>query len=205
MLPENDSGGDFLGGFRMGKARIVVVATVLAGMVGLTGCLEDTSVSTTGTTAGSTQGAAANGSTGAPAGKPGSTAGGAKQAQYGEVLEIRKGGDVAATVSVAAPKPVASFFGGASKPTSGPAFATFMVSFASQKQGFDVNPFDFFVRTPEGARVQPTFGCEPAFNAATLGSGEKFQGCLTVDVAHGNLVYTSGLFDSTSLVEWPAF
>ncbi|WP_261565203.1 hypothetical protein [Frankia gtarii] len=86
------------------------------------------------------------------------------------------------------PTTVASFDSGFTKPTNAPAFATFMVSFASQKQGFDVNPFDFFVRTPEGARVQPTFGCEPAFNAATLGAGEKFQGCLTVDVAHGNLV-----------------
>ncbi|WP_261574579.1 hypothetical protein [Frankia gtarii] len=75
-------------------------------MVGLTGCLEDTSVSTTGTTAGPTQGADASGAAGAPAGQSGSTAGGAKQAQYGEILEIRKSGDVAATVSVAAPKTV---------------------------------------------------------------------------------------------------
>ncbi|MCK9902144.1 hypothetical protein CC117_25475 [Parafrankia colletiae] len=181
----------------MGKARFLVAAGVLAGMVGLTGCLEETSVSSTGTTTGdSTLGAAAGQDT-APEGT--------RQAQYGEILEIRKDGEVAATLSVAEPKPVASFFNGVSTPTSGPSFATFMVSFTSQQAGLAVNPFDFFVRTPEGARVQPTFGCEPAFNAATLGVGEKFQGCLTVDVAHGNLVYTSSLFDSTSLAEWPAF
>ncbi|WP_248827755.1 hypothetical protein [Frankia sp. Mgl5] len=174
-------------------------------MVGLTGCLEETSVSSTGTTSGPAQNAAADGSTGAPVGQPGSAPNGTRQAQYDEVLEVRKDGQVAATLSVAEPKPVASFYNGFSTPTAGPSFTTFMVSFASQQQGFDVNPFDFFVRTPDGARVQPTFGCEPAFNAATLGAGEKFQGCLTVDVAHGNLVYTSNLFESASLVEWPAF
>ncbi|WP_230205165.1 hypothetical protein [Parafrankia elaeagni] len=173
---------------------------MLAGVAGLTGCLEETSVSSTGTTAGPAQGTAGGGAAG-----QGAAPEGTRQAQYGEVLEIHKDGEVAATLSVAEPKPVASFFSGVSTPTSGPSFATFMVSVTSQRAGFDVNPFDFFVRTPEGARVQPTFGCEPAFNAATLGAGERFQGCLTVDVAHGNLVYTSNLFQSASLAEWPAF
>ncbi|MEX5636522.1 hypothetical protein [Parafrankia sp. FMc2] len=189
----------------MSKARFLLVAAALAGAVGLTGCLEETSVSSTGTTTGPGQGGAEAGAPGAAAGQQGSAPEGTRQAQYGEVLEIRKDGEVAATLSVAEPKPVSSFFGGVSTPTSGPSFATFLVSVTSQQAGFDVNPFDFFVRTPEGARVQPTFGCEPAFNAATLGVGEKFQGCLTVDVAHGNLVYTSNLFQSASLAEWPAF
>ncbi|ABD12087.1 hypothetical protein CcI156_19330 [Frankia sp. CcI156] len=181
----------------MSTARFAVAAvlTGLIGLTGLTGCnLDDTSVSSTGATAAPGGAAAAGGASQ-----------GAKQAQYGEVLQVSKGGEVAATVSVAAPKAVPSFFSGFSKPTSGPAFATFMVSFTSAKAGFAVNPFDFFVRTPDGARVQPTIGCEPAFNAATLGQGEKYQGCLTIDAAHGVLVYASGLFGATGLVEWPGF
>ncbi len=187
----------------MSSARFTVAAVLVGmiGLAGLTGCnLDDTSVSSTGSTTAPGQ---AVGSGGASAG--GGASQGAKQAQYGEVLQISKGGEAAATVSLAAPKAVGSFFGGMSTPTSGPAFATFMVSFTSAKAGFNVNPFDFFVRTPDGARVQATIGCDPEFNAATLGQGEKFQGCLTFDAAHGTLVYTSGLLTSTSLIEWPGF
>ncbi len=179
----------------MRKVRFLVLAGVLAGMVGLTGCLEDTSV----TAAGSTAAAAPGG------GQDGSAPSGVNKAQYGQILEVHKGGKVSATVSAAAPQAVASFFDGISKPTAGPAFATFMVSFTSQQAGFDVNPFDFFVRTPDGARVQATIGCEPQFGAATLGAGEKYQGCLVFDAPHGSLVYSPNVFTGTSLAEWPAY
>ncbi|MCK9877743.1 DUF4352 domain-containing protein [Frankia sp. AgPm24] len=179
----------------MRKARLFVLVGVLVGMVGLTGCLEDTSVTATGATA----------APGQSGGSGGSGSGGAAKAQYGQVLEIRKDGAVAATVSVAAPQAVSSFFGGFTKPTSGPAFATFLVSFTAQKQGFTVNAFDFYVRTPDGARAQPAIGCEPQFSAATLSAGEKYQGCLTFDAPHGSLVYASNLFTSTSLAEWPSY
>nr|WP_225438358.1 SNF2-related protein [Candidatus Frankia nodulisporulans] len=51
-----------------------------------------------------------------------------------EFTIIDKDGAVAATVSVVAPQAVSSSFGGFTKPTSGPAFATFLVSFTAQKQ-----------------------------------------------------------------------
>ena len=175
-----------------------LLAAVLAGAVVLGGCIpEDTTVTSTGTSA-------ADGTSMSDGGGGGGPTEGATRAQYGEVLEIRENGELVATMSVAAPQAVESFYNGFSTPTNGPAFATFVVSVTAEKSGFTINPFDFFVRTAEGARIEPTFGCEPALNHATLNKGEKFQGCLTVDAPHGTLVYTSSLWGA-SLVEWPAY
>jgi hypothetical protein len=70
---------------------------------------------------------------------------------------------------------------------------------------FDINPFDFYVREPDGTHVEEQccaqFG--PELDAVTLAQGEKTAGAIVFDVkaTHGALVYAPNSGE-TPVAEW---
>jgi Domain of unknown function (DUF4352) len=75
--------------------------------------------------------------------------------------------------------------------------------------GFEVNPYDFYIRGPDGARYEPNDGnamwveSEPEFHSATLAGGEKYTGFIVLDVPskHGEIVYSPG-WSGSATAEW---
>jgi hypothetical protein len=70
---------------------------------------------------------------------------------------------------------------------------------------FDVNPFDFYVRGPDGSHYDPgnTAGFVPSLDVVTLNPGETASGKVVFDIpatlAHGQLVYAPG---DRAIVDW---
>jgi hypothetical protein len=72
--------------------------------------------------------------------------------------------------------------------------------------GLDVNPFDFYVKSPNGFHAEDSTYSDawgPTFDSATLNKGEHVSGTLIYDVPsrHGQLVYAPNL-DGEAIGIW---
>jgi hypothetical protein len=144
---------------------------------------------------------AATGQPAAPA-APAQQPKGEKQFALGETAEITQDGKVAGTITVSDPKATQKAPNEYSQPPAKGWFVTLTVTARATGSGtFDVNPFDFYVRGPDGQHYgygegnAVMAGGDGGLDAATLNPGETVKGTVTFDVPdqHGVLVYAPGL------------
>lgn len=119
----------------------------------------------------------------------------------GDTATITEGGERVGTVRVITVKSYPRGFSDYDRPKNGQ-YLSVDITVEAISEGFDINPFDFFVRTPDGRRFDPTVAYEapePSLDYSELNPGEKIRGYVTFDVprGHGEVVYAPqnrGLF-----------
>jgi hypothetical protein len=89
-------------------------------------------------------------------------------------------------------------------------FVKFKVTVKAYDDGFEVNPYDFFIRNADGSRLDSGEGntifvqAKPDFSSATLKGGESYTGWIVFDLPakHGELVYSGPGWGDESISEW---
>lgn len=107
----------------------------------------------------------------------------APTASAGDVQLFTRGGATAGVIQPSASKAFASL--GYLTPTRGHFVALVVSAQATGSQTFSINPFDFYVRTADGAHYNSTFTSEitpPELDAVTLNPGENTSGSLVFDI-----------------------
>jgi Domain of unknown function (DUF4352) len=112
------------------------------------------------------------------------------------------GADITITKVEAATREPVSY---GSKPERG-WFVVMHVKAVGTGGGVDVNPFDFYVKSPNGFHAEDSTYSDawgPTFDSATLNKGEHVSGTLIYDVPsrHGRLVYAPNL-DGEAIGIW---